>query len=218
MIKTKKVYEAGFYILESKVAANGNYIENIEEANQLLIYARYFMKDYLVIHDYIITRHGWHMAVKINSKQSKDKSESEEYWRQISERVRLFISIYAKRVNHWRKRSGTLVHSNYSRYYFETLEEATSHLNKMRSQKLKLYQKKKKYRGVKYHYRIDKILEKGSIFLCSKELREGGRAIVKEIGFQSFWGLQDLVGPELINFTLKVHRIQTHTKKPQNSS
>lgn len=217
MIKTEEIHQGGFYIFESRVSANSNYIENIKEAKQLLIYARYYLKSYLIIHDYIITKDGWQFAVEINMQQQFE--EASEDWDTnieliISERIRLWLSTYVKRINYWRNRKGVLVRDNYRRYYFETLDAATIHLNKMRKQKVKLYQKNKKYRGLKSHYKIDKVNENGSIFLCSKELADKGREVMREVGSQLFGGFQNVVGGKLVDFTLKRHfsTNQTHTK------
>ncbi len=210
MIRTKEFYKKGFYIFESKVAANSNYIENIQEAKLLLTYAGYYLKDFLKIHDYIITRHGWQLAVCINDQFPNEKIDP---WRVISERIRLFISSYVRGVNFRRKRTGVLVHSNYQRFYFETWQEAKDHMESMRNQRIRLYQKKKKYRGLKFHYTIKSRVAKGSIFLCSKERSEGNHRIEREIEHQGLWGLTNLVGPNLIKSTSFLHMNHKNNKK-----
>lgn len=219
MIKTKRIYANGFYIFQSKVAANSNYIESLKEAKRLMTYARYFLKDHLIIHDYVINASGWQMAVQINSDLHLSNSNKEsELWREISEKVRLFLSTYVRGVNFSRKRTGVLVHSNYSKYYFESLEEALGHLDKMRKQQVRLYQRNKKYRGIKYHYQIDKTIEKGSIFLCSRALSRSEDQVKINKENVVLWGLPNLVGIDLINYTLKRHSQQILPPKTQNSS
>ncbi len=218
MKRTKKVYQDGFYIFESRVAANSNYIESIQEAKLLMVYARYYLKNYLIIHDYVITRHGWQMAVKIDITESTCFDEDpSQIWRVISERIRLMLSSYVKRVNSLRGRTGVLVHSNYKRYYFESLEEANGHMDNMRNQRIRMYQRKKKYRGLKCHYRVDKSVERGSIFLCSKELREG-KSGERRNGSQLIWAFQSFVGSNLIINTKRRHILLSTTSKHPNSS
>lgn len=219
MIATKEIHSNGFYIFASQASANSNYIENLEEARQLLVYARYYLKSYIIIHDYVITRHGWQFAVTLNPISLDNSQEVEvDLWKIISERIRLFISTYVRRVNFSRNRRGVLVRNNYTKYYFETLGEATSHLNKMRNQRVKLYQKEKKYRGIKFHYRIEKEIEKGSIFLCSKEMRSGKKEVREFLRDQLFWDFRDLVGLDLINSTRSSHQSSKSTASNQNSS
>lgn len=219
MIQSKEVFSDGFYIFESKVSANSNYIENLNEAKQLLIYANFYLKSYLVIHDYVITRDGWQMAVEIKvSIENKSENKEDEVWKVISERIRLWLSTYVKRVNFWRKRKGVLVRDNYRRYYFETIEEALEHIDKIRNQQIKLYRGKKKYRGRKSHYKIEKINEKGSIFLCSRDMKEKKELLQKEIGSQLFGGFQNVVGRKAIISTSKRHVECNQSKFKYNSS
>ncbi len=209
MIKTKEMYSSGFYIIESLAAANSNYIESIAEAKLLMTYARYYLKKYLTVHDYIITRHGWQMAVIIHD--SHQTADNQDDWRLISEQMRLFISTYVRRINFLRGRSGTLVHSNYRRYYFSSWNEAQAHLNAMRQQRIRLYQRKKKYRGIKFHYQIDREVAQGSIFLCSKEL---GNKTNQEQKSQFIWQFKDLVGSILVKKTYLVHNFQFSRQNP----
>lgn len=186
----------------------------------MMTYANYYLKDYLFIHDYVITRHGWQMIIRtktkdlISLKNTDGKVREELFWRMISERIRLFISTYVKCVNRSRGRTGTLVHSNYRRYYFEELEEAEEHLSKVRRQQVKLYQDKKKYRGIKRHYCISKDEELGSVYLCSKELKEFGR---KREVVQVIRHVDDFVLPELVDKTKFLHARGCSPNKTTNS-
>ena len=222
MKKIKETLSGGFYIFESKAAANSNYIEKISEAKLLLIYANYFLKDYLVIYDYLITKDGWQMAVKLKSSSEILSAQGDEkvdfpdetmIWRIISERIRLFISTYAKKANYLRGRQGSFVRNSYEKYYFQTLKEAKSHLGLMRNQLVKMYQRKPKYRGLKSHYCIPKKLGQGSIFLCSKDIKKlkYDRGIKMELPV--FIGLEDFVVPELVRFTKNQHHSNNHPSK-----
>lgn len=212
MKQTNETHPLGFYIFESRVSANSNYIENLEEASKLLTYINYYLKDFLVVHDYLISRHGIQLAVKLRSsdeitkaykvKRKSDKKKNLDIWKIISERIRLCLSTYVRVINFDRNRTGVLVHSSYRKYYFETKEEAMTHLDKMRKQQVKIYQRKKKYRGSKTHYKIDHSVGKGSIFLCSKELRNERR---KNSNYQQKSDLTDLVLQKWVNLTSSLH-------------
>jgi len=106
-------------------------------------------------------------------------------------------------------RSGSKVKESYHRYYFESAKEACSYLNKMRNQKIKLLQKKKKYRRVKSHYTISKKEGKGSIFLCSRELKDRKRAhkIRKKINLNCLFllDLRPFVVAKLVSNTVSTH-------------
>ena len=214
MRKIKQIGANGFYIFHGEVAANSNFIETLDEAKQFLIYANFFLKDYLTVYEYVITRHEWHMIVKLNSKEdllacdtSGEGGEFEDdmVWRIVSERMRLFLSNYVRCVNRMRGRSGTLVHSSYQRYYFETLTEAKTVIDSIRKQSFRFYRRKRKYRGLKKHYKIPRKLGRGSIFLCSRELKKEDKVGRNFLENQYLNGLEDLVLSNLINLTLKSH-------------
>ena len=220
MIKTKEVFAQGFYIFESRATANSNYIENISEAKLLMRLAKMYLKEYVNIKDYLINRHGWQMAVSLKTEAtirkaydrkvearfgSEHKQASQiEIWRIISEAVRLFISKYVQQINFRRKREGTLVKTSYERSYFSSLTEAKAHLGNLRRELIVMYQRKKKYRGLKSHYQIGRKAEKGSIFLCSKEIGVSDRRksiAGREVGTY----LRDLVLPDVIKSTRLAH-------------
>ena len=213
MKKIKKIEANGFYIFRGEVVANGNFIESINEAKQFLIYANFFLKDYLNVYEFIITRHEWHMIVKLKSQKEIFENKSHQdsckdgsiVWKVVSERVRLFLSQYVRTVNRKRGRTGTLVHSSYQRYYFDTISQAKMVTQKIREQSFRFYKRKKKYRGLKKHYASPSKLGNGSIFLCSKELRmkvNHGRNLLE---MQGIGRLQDLVLSKLVKFTLNLH-------------
>ncbi len=219
MKRTKEIFTQGYYVFESRVAANSNYIEDIREARALMCYANYYLKDYLHIYDYVITRHGWQFIVRIRGfktlqKNSKHEIRRGEVWRIISERIRLFISSYVRYINRKRGRTGVLVHSSYERFYFESVEEAVVYLEKLRNQQIKLYQRKKRYRGLKKHYSIGKEEGKGSIFLCSKELKRDFR----RWNVQFIQYVQPFVLRELVKKSLSNHNLPFQNQNLPNSS
>lgn len=220
MKKIKQIEANGFYIFRGEVAANGNFIESLDEAKQFLVYANYFLKDYVSVYEFIITRHEWHMIVKLKSKnkilamkQGEDIFQSElEVWRVVSERVRLFLSQYVRSVNRMRGRTGTLVHSSYERYYFDTLSQAKMVIQRIRDQTFRFYKRKKRYIGMKKHYKIPSKLGAGSIFLCSKEVREKvnkGRNLLEN---QCFQELRDLVLSKFVRSTKNLHKYSSRPR------
>ncbi len=229
MIKTKKIYPKGFYILESNVAANSNYIEHLSEAKLLLNLLQKYTAGFLKIHDYLITRHGIQLAVRLKSEANIQKAfqyvsiernnQELDSSRIISERIRLCLSSYVRTINYRRGRTGVLVHSNFNKYYFENLSEAKLHLENMREQLVCMYQRKKKYRGKKKHYTIQHEISKGSIFLCSKELKMQTKSLRKTQTLRDF---TNIVLPKLIKRTKSIHFNQKkhtqNTKQTQNSS
>ncbi len=227
MKSTKAFYPDGFYIFESTASANSNYIENLKEAKLMLTYFDYYLKDYLELQEYCIDQHGFHMAVKLKKAEDilvsyrmhggSEDIDITDMWRIISNRMRLFLSTYVRRINFLRGRQGVLVRNSYRRYFFENLEEALEHLENMREQKMALYQRKKKYWGLKKHYRIDHSAGEGSVILCSKDLKLGRKEKEK---IQLNWALPSLV---VRNWTISTQKYQklfhshsNHRKKRQH--
>ena len=216
MKKIKQIQANGFYIFHGEVAANSNFIETNEEAKRFLVYANFFLKDYLTVYEYLITRHEWHIVVKLKSREEfssfsgfcEETQDGENLvWRIVSERVRLFLSNYVRCVNRMRGRTGTLVHSSYKRYYFESLLKAKEIIEALREQTWRFYRRKKKYQGLKKHYKIPKKFGNGSIFLCSKEVQRElnkGRNFLES---QSVSQLTDLVLSNLVHFTKTTHKL-----------
>ena len=203
MNKIKKVHPNGFYIFCGKANANSCFIEKISHAKQFLIYANYFLKSHLTIYDYVINRDGWTIVVKI--KRSNKNIANDAVWKVISERMRLFLCTFVRVTNRQKGRTGCLVHSSYERYYFETLKEAMSCIEKIRNQNIKNFAGKKKYRGLKSHYKISPKMGKGSVFLCSKELRKVKRKFFKKLEVFNFIDLKKVVVQKMINHTLTYH-------------
>lgn len=196
MKKIKKIKENGIYIFTGRANANSCFIEKINHAKKFLIYANYYLKDYLSVYDYIITKDGWSIVVKIKSTAKSDRvigGIEVEIWRLISERMRLFLSTFVRVTNRDKGRTGCLVHSSFDKYEFENKKDALFYIEKIRNQKIKFYSKRKKYRGVKTHYKISKLISKGSIFLCSKEVRRVNKKEVEFVELIDFVDLRKLV-------------------------
>ena len=208
MENLNRIQANGFYVFSGRANANSCFIEKISHAKKFLVYANHFLKGYLVIYDYIITRDGWTMVVKIKLDQkikNNNSKSKDEVWRVISERMRLFLSTFVRVTNKQKGRTGCLVHSSYQRSFFLSLKEATSFLEKIRTQNIKHYAKKKKYRGLKTHYKISKKKGQGSVFLCSKEIRKVKKEISKSFEVIDFKGLTNLVLQKMINLTISLN-------------
>lgn len=208
MKKIQKIKGEGFYIFQGRSNANSCFIEKLSQGHLFLTYANFYLKNYLTVYDYIINRDGWMMVVKIKSRKeilfNKNLVDG-EVWRIVSERVRLFLSTFVKVSNRKKRRTGCLVHSSYERLYFESLSEAMKIINGVRQQSIKLYNGRKKYRGMKTHYRISKSIGKGSIFICSRDVRRHKEKVSKFGEMLSVKGMSKFVLQEILDFTLFTH-------------
>ena len=214
MKNIKEVKADGFYLFTGEASANSCFIESITEAKIFIRLANQYLKDYVKVHEYLLTAEAWMMQVRIRSsrkvikaytrKRIKNKKPVElnpEIWRIISEQVRLMLAHYVKITNKLENRAGSKVKESYKRYRFDSATEVKELIDKMRNQKLRLIQRNPKYRKVRTHYRIPKELAQGNVILCSKRLGIGKKNR-KGIGFKSFVmkGLSDhLVGSMVLN-------------------
>lgn len=208
MKKIKKMQSECFYILQGKSNANSCFIERVSDGELFLTYANFYLKNYLTVYDYVINRDGWMLVVKIHARaillELKGIEEGEE-WRIVSERVRLFLATFVKVSNRKKRRTGGLVHSSYERYYFDTLGEAMQTINAVRQQRIKIYNGRKKYRGLKTHFKVKKAIGKGSIFLCSRDIRRAKEKVSKWGEMLSYRGLTKVVLVKMLNFTRSTH-------------
>ena len=212
MKKVKKVKLNGFYVFQGRSNANSCFIEKIIHAKQFLLYGNHFLKGYLSIYDYVITRDGWVLVVKIKNKThfgSSQVNDEERIWRTISEKMRLFLSTFVRVTNRSKGRSGSLVHSSYERYCFGTLNEAKVYIESIRKQQIKMYSKKKKYRSLKTHYKISSRIGKGSIFLCSRDVRKKGFEAKRMGEVFDFIDVTKTVLLKMIDFTNQAHNSYT---------
>ncbi len=224
MQATRAFYPEGFYIFESTASANSNYIENLSEAKILRRYMFYYLRDYVDIQEYVISRHGFQLAVRLKTSQEivaahekhhPQKAYPEEaLWKIISNRMRLFLSTYVRCVNRLRGRRGVLVRERYKRYFFEELAEALLHLEKMREREVRMGQGLRKYRGIKRHYKIDDEKVRGSIILSSKKLKLGAK---KKENCQLKWYLPELVVQKWLDLTLNLQFLNNSRKNSNYS-
>ncbi len=230
MQRIKKIQAKGFYLLKGEASANSCFIENLREAKLFIKLVNRYLKDYIKVHEYLLTAEGWLLQVTIKRKKKvlaaykKKKKRRQgiahytEVWRIISEQVRLMLAQYVIRTNRMEGRSGSKVKASYERFYFETAREARRFLHRMRNQEIKLRQRKKKYRKVKSHYTISKKEGKGSIFLCLKKLRGGNnkRSYRRKIGLKclEYRDLSILLLTKKVKSTLKVSKRRNFQDSP----
>jgi len=219
MIKIKKTVANGFYLFQGKASANSSFIEDLDEAKQFIILANYYFKGYLKIYDYLLTQDGWSLIVKINSRESIQKTsvinivdglDEDMIWRIISERMRIFLSTFVKFTNKKQRRTGGKVHSSYERFMFESLKEALAYMGKLRKGLIQQCQNRRKYRAKKSHYKIPKKLGKGSIFLSSRKLKKRIRKYKKRLETLEIRGFKKHVLQELIRSTIN-HTIRINS-------
>ena len=228
MIKTKKMYPGCYYLLKGEASANSCFIENMNEAKLFITLANRYLQKYVKIHEYLLTAEGWMIQVTIRKarkvykqyekkriKSNKPIGTEKEVWFIISEQIRIMLSQYVIKTNRLEGRSGSKVKESYKRYYFESAKEASETVQKMKGQKFRMIQRNKKYRKVKTHYSIPNKIGKGSIFLCSKWIKNKKSRIVsrKNIGFNKLYilDLEHAVLGKRTKNTLTSHLNQNST-------
>lgn len=130
-------------MLESKSSGRSCYFESEEEIKLFKKMFSQYLEKYIEVHKMYISSEGYEVLVRVRTKETlikhykvsrekRDKECKREYlaepWRIISEQIRIFTSIYVKRVNKMRGREGVLVKSRYSRYYFSNVEELKNYI------------------------------------------------------------------------------------------
>lgn len=172
MEQIQKMEPGKYYVLESSASANSVYFETDALARLFFRYCNYYLKNCLYIREYALNQDGWVMLVKIKSAKtirkyfgtihSKRKikstvlesADSKPIWRILSERIRLFISTYVRMSNKVLGREGSLVRRTYTRYQFDSLNQAQAYISTIRENKHQLQQSKKKYCGLTEHFRM----------------------------------------------------------------
>ena len=225
MKKTREFYGSGYYVFESKASANSLYFENMKEVRLFFKYVDYFLSDFIKIHEYLITKDGWTMQVTIRDKKSilknyekcRDRSidcdrklDHKEVWKIVSERVRLMISHYVKNSNFSERREGSKVKESYQKFYFESFQEAKSHMESLRNQTKTHYQRKRKYRGLKCYYSISKKRAIGHVYLCTKWIEKDKKraklTMEKALKCLVLKDFSNMVVPKMIQSTANFHK------------
>ena len=225
MIKTQIIYAEGLYIIKGRSAAGSVFVEDLIEAKKFITLLNKRLAGYLFVHDFLITEDSWTLLCRIEDSKSVitkyelDRERStkvdplaklEEVWRIISEQFRLLLSIFVKFTNRKQGRTGSKVHSNYERYYFENEQEAESYMQQMKNQAINNSQCKRKYRGKRGLYRVSKLVEQGHVYLCTRRVgvSAGNSVMIYGVGAIEILDILTDVLRKLINSTFSNHSIQ----------
>lgn len=220
------MHPGALYFFKSVACSNTVYFEDIEHTKIFLELANQHLKDYILIHEYMLCKDGWVFVGRLKSEEQIQKSyakkrerhnkpaKKEAVWKIISEQMRLFIGGYVTKYNASTRREGGLVKRSYERYFFETKREALGIIKRLRRRIVGLQQARKRYRAKKGHYRIPKKFGKGGIYLSSRrdKRRDGKSGDVKNMldltVFQHF--RKEVLTKrikKLIKFTKSAHNI-----------
>lgn len=222
MEKIKEIEADNLYVFQGHCCANSSMFRNLEEARYFIEKANKRFVGYLEIKDYILQQDGWTFMCQIESesriletyhearkksKKAKEACTLTEIWRIVSEQFRHFLSQYVKYVNRGENRSGVLVHSSFERFYFEELDEAECYIVDMKEQLKNVRQGNNKYQSNAGHWEEAEGDEKGSIYLCCKDLDGCEEFFWGEgLGCMDLRGLESIdVLRHLVNKTFSSH-------------
>ena len=199
------MHPKGYYLLESLSSSKSCYFESEEEARIFRVLVKRYMSKFIEIHKLYISSEGYHLIVRIRSREvlikhyveSRVKKKKEiqalyikEPWRIVSEQVRVLHSVYARMVNGIRNRKGVLVQKRYTRYFFESEEEYLGYIEKMESGAEVVGQKEARHRvSRKVEEQVNWVVLRWVEFVGSVVDRVFQRYVVFD----------------LLNFTLKSH-------------
>ena len=177
----KKLIElecGGYYLFESLASGRSCYFESDIEGGLFRRLFRRYMEDYAHIHKMYLSSEGYQILLRLKGRESLErrykkackkkgvevkKLNIEEPWRIISERMRVFGSVYVKAVNRIRGRKGVLVQERYGRYEFSEVEEFESYIEEMERGKEVQGQDRAKYRvGIEWKSGVNWVLVRGS--------------------------------------------------------
>ena len=206
MQATKTLQAGGFYLWKSLSSGNSAYFESKQEIDLFKRLFHRYLIGYVEIYKIYISSEGYELMVRLKSgsvlrrvytrENNKRGRVSRlafiiEPWRIVSERIRIFHSVYVKAVNKIRERKGVLVQQKYSRYYFSGEQEFQEYVEDMEKGKREIIgQENAKYRvkvGVKSGVRW-------GLYRC-----KGWVESIMSIEFQNY------VVSKLVNLTIKLH-------------
>ena len=161
MKQIKQMQAEHIYQINGASSANSAFFENEGDCKEFLKLADRFLSAYMDINCFQNNRDGWIMiittkdeeTIRVSYKDRRAKStkckadcELDEIWRILSDTIRIWLSTYVKWKNRQSDRTGGLVHSNYERYVFESVEEADARRLEMEEQRYDQAQARKRYR------------------------------------------------------------------------
>ena len=228
MKKIKEIEAKGIYVFTGKSSGNSSMIESKKEAIEMINSANSRFEGFLRIREHLIFQDSWTLVCEVEDEKTiistylkmREKSVRKyklppltEIWRIVSEQVRNFLSRFVKFCNYGRGRAGSLVHSNYERFYFENVEEALIFIKKIHVQSHDFSQRNRKYRPNTKHFYFTNKEKRSNVFMCSKNLeglillglRTDGSVVGKRLTID--------ILRKLISFTKTLHH---HQNSPQN--
>ena len=150
MKNTHELKTGGFYVFESLASANSVFFKSEKEIKIFKKLFKLYVSRYMDINKLYVDASGYQAVVRIkqrktllknyrtecNEKKRDPKKEIvKNPWRIISEKMRIFKSIFVKAINKLRGREGVLVKHSFKKYYFESIEEYNLYVVEMESGK-----------------------------------------------------------------------------------
>ena len=229
MQKLKQIEARGLYIFIGKSSANSSLIETKKEAFEMISSANSRFAGFLRIREHLISQDSWTFICEVEDEEtiistylSKREASGRKYklpalteiWRIVSEQVRNFLSRFVKFCNYERGRTGSLVHSNYERYYFENEEEALIFIAKIHEQNHDFSQYNCTYRPNSKRFHFTRKERIGHVFLCSKNLESLILLGFRGVGSIIRSRLIDDILRKLISLTISIHSNTLTTQNP----
>ena len=229
MKKIKEIEAKGLYVFIGKSSANSSMIESKKEAIELIKSANSRFAGFLRIREHLITQDSWTLVCEVEDEETiistylsnREKSACEyklpplvEIWRIVSEQVRNFLSRFVKFCNHDRGRTGSLVHSNYERYFFQNEDEALIFIKKIHEQSHDFSQTKYKYRPICKYFYFSKNEKRSNVFLCSRNLEYLILLSLSTVGSFVRTRMTDNILRKLIDLTKTLHSQLKPPNKP----
>jgi hypothetical protein len=145
MKNTHKLKPGNFYLFESLSASNSIFFDTEQEISIFKRLLKNNLKKFVDIHKIFVDVNGYQILVRVKQRRTLKKNYIKdcegknkqikaillkEPWRIISEKMRIFKSIFVRTINKLRGREGVLVKHSYKKYYFDSREEYDSYLKK----------------------------------------------------------------------------------------
>lgn len=211
MKEIKEIQPKGYYVFESLASGNSCYFESEQEIEIYVSLFKRYISKFVKVHKMYLSAEGYQISLKVRGtgvlikeyeklcgkRRKEAKSEFlEEPWKIVSEQIRVFHSVYVKKVNAIRGRKGVLVQRNYTRYSFESVEEYELYMEKMDQKEEIVPQERERYR-----------VKKSWVEQVKWDIVRGVR-FVERLMDKAF---QDFVGRDFINNTLSLHTKKHNT-------
>lgn len=219
MMKLKQMKSGGIYLLKGKASANSLFFENKKDMALFRSTANRYLSKYFKIMEYNLKPDGWQLVIRVRDERTikthynifRKKSKSKKaglttLWRILSEMVRVWQSLYVRIFNKRKGRSGGLVGVSYERYVFQSSEEATKYIEKMRSSDLPKEQNNRAYYPNIRQFDIDRSIKRFKWNISSEMFQKG--LVSKQkicINCLTKWNLDSHVVHDKFTASAKLH-------------